>query len=336
MRRAVLSLAIVAALAFVGCRTRVQFPADTMRVPVAGAAAAGPVGWADVRQPAAGFACQMPAIPQVEAVSGIAEDGASYETLRARASAPFGSFAMIVTQWEGGVVGDPLTIGRELAETVLELAETSDARARRVTMPGFYAREDTGLSPDGAFFAMRQFFGRDRIYVAIASVRRDPMGLRAAEQFMESIALDRRDAILPVGEEVEPVPIYLPDVDFSVTMPPLAARRAIQIDIEGAADEAWSFESRHAGGGVYRVTVIVFEDGAPEDALEHTATSLSLGSAAEYVHASGFPGRTYEPSDGHEVRAFVTAHRVYVLEVTAAGALGADAADAFFGSFRIL
>ena len=337
MRRLIVPIVIVTSLASTGCRTRVQYPSAPMQVATIGPVGAqGPVGWADVRQPEAGFACQMPAIPRIETDSGSAEDGATFQTIRVRATAPYGTFGVVATQWEGGVVGDPLSTSRGLVEHVLELTDLPDHRARRVSMPGFYAREDTGRLADGTFFALRQFFGRERIYVAVVTVQSDPTGLRAAEQFMQSIALDRRDALLPMGDGVVPVPLYLPDVDFSVSMPPLASRRAAPIDIEDAGSEAWIFESRHAQRGFYRVTVVEFADGAPDDALDRIAGAFSLGAPGRYVHTSGFPGCTYDPGAGRSVRAFVTASRVYVLEITAADALGADATAAFFDSFRIL
>lgn len=277
----------------------------------------------------------MPSTPRIETSSGYDDDGAAYQSVRVRADSPYGVFGMFVTQWEGGVVGDPLVIARELAESILERTDTPDRRATRVAIPGFYAREDIGHAANGSFFALRQFFGRDRIYVAVASVRSDPTGLRAAEEFMRSIALDRRDALLPFGDSTQPVPLYLPDVDFAVHMPPLASRRSSAIEVDGAPVDASMFESRHASG-VYRVTVVSFPDHVPEQALEHVATTLSLGAADRYIDASGYPGRTFQPTGDRAARAFATPNRVYVLEIIGASGLAQAARDDFFGSFRIL
>jgi hypothetical protein len=331
MRRPFLWLAVCGALALVGCRSRVAFRSSAGSVSPAALAP----GWFDVRPPDAGFACRMPGLPRIQTLSGHDEDGAGYQTVRARASLPYGTFGMFVTEWEGGFVGDPLTHSRELARSIVEHLETPDHRAARVRIPGFYAREDIGHTPDGGFFAMRQFVGRDRIYVAITAVRDDAVGLRAAEQFMQSIALDRRDALLPYGESTAPVPLYLPDVDFAVNMPPIASRRSSEVEVDGVTTKAWVFESNHPDGH-FRVTVLRFPEGPPEGALEHVAEALSLGRADRHVHASGYPGMTYAAAPDRRVRAFVTSIRVYVLEVAGADALGSRATDAFFDSFRIL
>ena len=334
MQKACIALAVVVTIALAGCRSRVPYRGG-WGSPSRPSAGAGPAGWFPVRQPNAGFACRMPAAARVESNSGYAEDGASYQSMQVYAEAPFGRFAVFVTQWQGGVVGDPLEIARHLADSILEHTETPDRHANRVSIPGFYAREDTGHAANGTFFAFRQFFGRDRIYVAVASVRDDRMGLRAAEQFMQSISLDRHDALLPYGDSSAPVPIYLPDADFAVDMPPLASRRSAEITVDGETESTWVFESRHPSG-VCRVTVVPFRSRVPEGALDSVAEALSLGAPGRYLSASGYPGRAYTPEGDRRARAFETTSRVYVLELTGVGALGDAAADAFFDSFRIL
>lgn len=333
---------VVAALLVAGpaCGRRAYHPASGPRVDEsrddrARLRPAGQSGWAAVAPPNTGFACEMPFAPRVNGEAGIDDDGARYQSVTARLDAPHGTFGVFIVQWEGGVVGDPLERAQRLADTIVERAEATDRRSARVAMPGFYAREDTGRVANGGFFALRQFIGRERLYVAAVAVDSTPAALRSAEYFMQSIALDREDAMLPLGDSTEPVATYLPDVDFAAVIPPIGARRSARVELDDETVDAVAFESPHPGG-LYRVMVFGFAGAAPERALERVATHLSLGAPGAYLHASGFPGRGYAPPRDEEARAFLTGRRVYVLQVVGAASLDAARTAAFFDSFRIL
>jgi len=329
------------AIAITGCARRNAYyasnPASGYRAapPSGSTPRPNPAGWTSVRPPNVGFRCQMPAPPQQEGETGTDLDGATFQTFRTRATTPLGRFVVIVTHFEGGVVGDSIARARALADHIVELTETDDHRSARISIAGFYGREDRGHTSDGAFFAVRQFVGRNRIYVAVALTDPRPAGLRAAEQFMGSIELDRRDAMLPFGDSPRPVPMYLPDVDFAVTMPPLDERRTVALELANRTADAHVFVSRHPHGA-YRVTVVELGGGDAEGVLQSVAGALSLGEPSGYVHASGFPGRSYAGPEGSLARAFVTEGRVYVQQLTGADALGASPAETFFTSFRIL
>ncbi|MCA9609078.1 MAG: hypothetical protein KC619_25930 [Myxococcales bacterium] len=340
MQRAVVGLMVLGAFGVLGCRTRVSYASSAPRSLSNGYSAATvpspPIaGWFAARPPNTGFSIDLPGPPETVAETGYDEDGASFQSVSLRTSTPYGQFGAIVTQWEGGVVGDPLEASRRLADRIVEITESNDRRARRVSIPGFYAREDIGHTADGGFFALRQFVGRERLYVAVATVANDPTGLSAAEHFMQSIQLDRQDAMLPEGESTQPVPLYLPDVDFAADMPPLSARRSAEVELGDDTVDSVVFESRHPGG-LYRVTVLQPRGRMPEDVLGLAAATLGFGTADAYVHASGFPGRSFRLTDDVRTQAYLTAQRVYVVQVTGVTSLGAAAVDAFFDSFRIL
>jgi hypothetical protein len=325
-----LSVACVA-MAVAGCgRQRVEYGRSWGRQSAPPSEA---YGWTTVQPPGAGFACRMPGRPEMSGGVGRSEDGSGYQSLRSRVTLPYGTFGVIVTSFEGGVVGDPLALARGLADRITQIGELTDRRARRLNMPGFFGREDVG-HVDGGFVALRQFVGRDRLYVAVATVRNDPTGLHAAELFMDSIHVDRADALLPFGDSSGLVGLYMPEADFAVRMPPLTAQETRQLEIDGATVDAQVFESRHAGV-TYRVSVVEFPDGAPDEALDEVASRLNLGQVAATAHASGFPGRAYRPADRGRTRAFVTEHRVYVLEARVTGQVPGDVAT-FLESFRIL
>lgn len=340
MQRAVVCLMALGALGVLGCRTRVRYQSSAPRSLSSGSTSAyvprPPTnGWFAARPPNTGFAIELPGAPETIAETGYDEDGASFQSVSLRTATPYGQFGAIVTQWEGGVVGDPLEASRRLADRIVEITESSDRRARRVSIPGFYAREDIGHTSDGAFFALRQFVGRERLYVAVATVANHPTGLSAAEHFMQSIELDRRDAMLPEGGSTQPVPLYLPDVDFAADMPPLSDRRSAEVELGDDAVDSVVFESRHPGG-LYRVTVLQPRGRMPEDVLALAASTLGFGTPDAYVHASGYPGRSFRLTDEVRTQAYLTGQRVYVVQVTGVSSLGQPAVDAFFDSFRIL
>lgn len=292
-------------------------------------------GWWEVRPPNMGFACGMPAPTQIEGGVGVAEDGARYERALARVTVEYGTFTIVVNEWEGGFVGDPLAAARDLAGVVMDTPDLTGRRTQRLDIAGFYAREDVGRTQEGVFVALRQFVGRERLYVAVAAVVDDPHGLRAAENFMSSIELDQADALLPFGSSAALIPLYMPEEDFAVRMPPLTLRTTSQANVEGEAVDVHVFESMRPGV-VYRVSVVDFRHEAPQDALAAVARQLSLGEVGAPIHASGFPGFIYGGATrGTTTRAFLTRRRVYALQVIASGGPPTEQAS-FIDSFRIL
>ncbi|HJL17440.1 MAG TPA: hypothetical protein RMH99_17355, partial [Sandaracinaceae bacterium LLY-WYZ-13_1] len=238
------------------------------------------------------------------------------------------------------LVGDPLEAASGVADSVFETQELSQRRSTRLDIPGFYGREDVGVAPNGAFVALRQFVGRSRVYVAMAVVANARRPLGAAEHFMGSIELDESDAILPFGAPGELEAIYLPEADFTVRMPALTHRRTVDVRVGEHTRSAWVFESR--GDDVrYRVRVIAFPEGVPPGSLAEVREGLSLGDGRGPVHASGFGGRAFTRSSDStrvDARAYVTAHRVYVVEAARRRGDRAHRAEVteFFSSFRIL
>ena len=110
MRLRLLCFAMLVVMAGPGCarRSRAAFQ------PSGGPQVAGQQGWAwpEVNPPGLGIAFRMPGPPRYEQRFGREEDGAFYRSISARTEVPYGSFGMIVTEWEGGLVGDTLEAAR--------------------------------------------------------------------------------------------------------------------------------------------------------------------------------------------------------------------------------
>jgi hypothetical protein len=345
-KRAILGATLLAGalvLLTPGCRSRVQYH------PSGGPALAGaqlqppgetaPDGWAEVSPPGTGLACHMPGLARYDQRVGRESDGAFYRTVSARAEVPYGSFGVIVTEWEGGLVGDPLETARDVADNLFSQQQLDQRRSQRLDMAGFYAREDTGLAPNGVFVALRQFVGSHRIYVAMAIVANAPAPLRMAESFMSSVRLGLNDALLPVGQGEEAHALFLPETDFAVRMPPLTSRRTADLDLGERSAVAHTFVSQVPNARL-RVRVIDLPRGEDLGDLEEIAAHLGLGDAGSPVSASGFPGASFSRTSGDtavEGRIFQTASRVYVLEA-ASPTSGAPTQliRTFFDSFRIL
>lgn len=292
---------------------------------------AGP--WLPVQPAEAGFRCQMPGRAEVRERRGFADDGVPFRTIIAQTQLRFGTFSMASTHWEGGIAGDALDQTQALAERIAEIGELSNREVRRLSVPGYYGREDTGRTSEGAFVAIRQFVGRERLYVAVAVVaNQQGQPLRSAELFMESLEFDVDDMILPRGQADVPVPIFVPEVDFAARMPPFTGGDSRQLTVADQELKLRSFES--VGQRTYRVLVLELEERPEEGFLDQLAGHLDLGEAQAPTHTSGYPGRAYRSATLRS-RAFVTASRVYVLQVSSDA--GSDAAaQAFFRSFRIL
>lgn len=296
--------------------------------------------WAEVRPAQTGFACRMPAQPRYNHRVGRDPDGAFYRTINARTQVPYGSFAVIVTEWEGGLVGDPLEAAASAANDIFSRERLGRRRSQTLDVPGFYGREDTGVAPNGLFVALRQFVGRNRIYVAVAIVQSAPAPLSTAESFMSSIRLDAGDALLPTGRGTEPTPLFLPETDFAVRMPPVTARRTEDVSF---ADRTITSHSFFSDAGATRFRVRVFEIGNSNMEPEmgaRLARQLELGDPGAPVSASGFPGTSFRRRTGAAdvyARVFVTAGRIYVLEVaTRSDDPQSTVVRNFFDSFRIL
>ena len=305
------------------------------------------VGWNDVSPPGSGVRFRIPGMPRVTHGSGQEEDGARRRTTTVLADARFGYFAVFVAEWEGGIVGDPLPAMARLSGDIFRETELRRERSRRLSVDGFYAREDIGTDARGAFVALREFVGGDRVVLAIAIVPRSPDMLRMAEVFMGSITLDDANALFPTNGRRHAdgswLPIFVPEADFAVTMPSAPSVREREIPIAGEARLVRSFESSD-GWGRYRVQVIGFEDHVPDEAFAEVVRELALLTEVRPVEASGFPGRVYTSDVGGTrtlARVYQTMGRIYVVE-----AIGPRAAIrgpgvqhnllSYFDSFRIL
>lgn len=289
--------------------------------------------WLPVQPAEAGFRCQMPGRAEVRERRGWAEDGVPFRTIIARSQMRYGTFSIASTHWEGGIAGDALDQTRALAERIAEIGELRNREVQRLSVPGYYGREDTGRTQDGAFVAIRQFVGRERLYVAVAVVANEQgQPLRAAELFMESLQFDVSDMILPRGQPDIALPTFVPEVDFAAQMPPFTGGDSRSLTIADQDLKLRSFES--VGQRTFRVIVLEMEERPPEGFLDRVAAQLDLGEAGAPVHTSGYPGRAYRSATLRS-HAIVTASRVYVLQISADEGSN-DAAEAFFQSFRIL
>lgn len=310
--------------------------------PGTGPHVAGQQGWAwpEVSPPGMGISCRMPAAPRHEQRTGREDDGAFYRTTTARAEVPYGSFGIIVTEWEGGLVGDPLEAASEIADNIFTEQQLTQRRSERLDIPGYYGREDTGIARNGVFVALRQFVGKRRIYVAVAIVTHAAGPLGTAETFMSSVRLDADDTLLPLtGSSTALLPIYMPETNFAVRMPPLASRQTEDLELEGRTVVTHSFATEVPNARL-RVRVVDLARGVDEETLEQLTQVLGLGEETGPTSASGFPGIVYTRSTASvsiESRLFITASRVYVLEVAQPASQPSSAiAREFFESFRIL
>ncbi len=343
LTRPTLLLSALLLLATPGCRARrVEYGGvyGNVHAPQVAASAGTGWGWNDVAVQGTGLSCRFPTQARYTQRVGREPDGAFYRTRSARAEVPYGVFGVSITEWEGGLVGDPLEVARRVADDIFSTAELRDRRTQRLDIAGFYGREDVGIAPDGVFVALRQFVGQRRIYLAIATVANAPGPLGTAERFMTSIRIDTADAILPVGHGAEPAPMFMPETDFAVRMLPVSSRRSEDLDLGERRVPMQSFVSD--GPGVrLRVRVIEVTGGVEPEMLEQIADRLSLGQRRDPVSCSGFPGANFaERASGNVViraRLFVTANRVYVLESASRPAQSHDPIiETFFDSFRIL
>lgn len=343
MRRWLLCFAMLVVMAGPGCarRSRAAFQPNGAP-PNGGPQVAGQQGWAwpEITPPGLGVAFRMPAQPRYEQRFGREEDGAFYRSISARAEVPYGAFGMIVTEWEGGLVGDTLEAAHEVANNVFSEQQLTQRRTQRLDIGGFYGREDTGLAPNGVFVALRQFVGARRIYVAFAIVAHAPGPLATAESFMGSIRLDVDDALLPVGGTSTALSaIFVPETDFAVRMPPISSRRTEDLRVGDHNVVTHSFVSETAGARL-RVRVIDLPERADPETVEEVTRALALGQTGAPVSASGFPGNVFTRTTGSvsiEGRMFITAQRIYVIEAARPGSgQASDTVRDFFDSFRIL
>lgn len=341
MRWIVVSSLILLLLPACARRVRRNYPNTGYAQPQYGAAPGGAAmaGWVVVRPPRTGVTLQMPGGAATSTRTGRDDDGARFHSTMLRSQTRMGSFALIVTEWEGGLVGDPLISAEEVADELFETQELGRRRSTRLDIPGFYGREDLGVSSNGAFVALRQFVGTHRVYVALAVVPNQQHALQIAERFMASVELQRSDALLPFGQPGELEAIYMPEADFSVRMPALTHRSSAEVEVDGRDRDSWTYESR-GGDARYRIRVIAFDGPPPEGVVQTLRAQLSLGDSAGPTSASGFPGYIYErrsETGEGEARIYVTAGRVYIVdEAHRRGASEhASRAGQFFDSFRI-
>lgn len=290
---------------------------------------------------------RMPVPPRVERGGGQDEDGARRRTTTVVADARYGYFSVFIAEWEGGIVGNPLPVIAESAAEIFARAELQRDRSERIEVEGYYAREDTGTDPHGAFVAMRQFVGGDRVVVAVAIVPRRPELLRVAEEFMGSITLDPANALFPTqgSRHVDGswTPLYMPEADFGVSMPSSPTAREEEIVLQGHRRAIHTFESRDSWGS-YRVRVVTFGNDVPDGAYEELRGRLRFDREVRPVQASGFPGRVYTTDTGNTrswARMFQTSGRIYVVEALGPRSSVRDRRVGqmllrYFNSFRVL
>lgn len=293
------------------------------------------MAWVRVTPPGTGIAAEMPGQPNIVQERGVEDDGTGVILTSVRSEMLAAHFGLIVAEFEGGMVGDPIELARTFAEGMIGQLDLDATRAERLDVPGFYARQDVATHREGVVIGIRQFVGARRVYVAIAAVPAMPEAAHVADHFLSSIELDPGDRLYAAAtEEIAAWSIvYNPGDDFAVEMPAVAEVRTSTLRLPAGEVHQRSFEARGPDGR-YLVRVIGFGDRSPDGSLDEVATALGLGEASGPVQASGFPGRAHRRSrpDGGtiESRIFRTAGRVYVLETTD------GAATRFFDSFRIL
>lgn len=295
----------------------------------------GGAGWVEVTPPGAGIAAQMPGRPTMTRGQRVEDDGTPVVVTTVRSETGVGSFSLIVADFEGGTVGDPILLAHTLAEGILGELHLSNATAERLDLPGFYVRQDVGAHQQGVVVGVRQYVGARRIYVAIAAVPQRPDLLAMADHFMESIRVDPADRLYPAASDGAAPwgPVYSPGESFAVEMPAVANVETTTLGLPSGEAAERAFEGR-AGEATYRVRVIAFADPSRTASIEEVAAALSLGDATGPTQASGFPGRAHHAAGAAPIdsRVFRTAGRIYVLETTGA----APDAARFFDSFRIL
>jgi hypothetical protein len=238
-------------------------------------------------------------------------------------------------------VGDPLELTHNLAERMLGRLPVEPVRSVRLDVPGFYGREDVARNSDRVLVRMRQFIGAHRLYVAIAVVPEAPQTMAVADQFMESVSIDPRDALYERVSGNGPGrwgPVYLPEDDFAVQMPAINNVSSRSLRLPSAEAAVRSYEAR-GETAYYRISVIILSEGTTDTTLDEIARAFALGERTGPSTASGFPGYALigeTQSHATESRIYRTTNRVYVLQAMARTAGGSLAADNFFDSLRIL
>lgn len=336
-----LATALAVAGATPGCRTRVPYGTSN-------ALTRDSVGWHSVAPAEGGVRVQMPVYPSERTGTDQDEDGARRVTTFVHGEARFGYFGLFIARWEGGLVGDPLPRVGELASEIFQRVQIRRESSRRLAVDGFYAREDVGTDGRGAFVALRQFVGDDRVIMAVAVVQRTPDQLRIAEHFMQSIELDGAHALFPVAgarrADGEWTPVYLPEADFGITLPTAPVIREQEVTLAGHRATSQTFQSED-GWGIYRVRVVAFGgDPTPDGAFEALRQALQADHEVRPVHAGGFPGRVFTRDEGANrrwIRIYQTVGRLYVVEAVGPRASIRDRSVghrllAYFQSFRIL
>lgn len=348
--RWVLLAALVVLTGLPGCRRRARVGYAATR-PTGRYAAQGYASrdaWTRVAPPNAGFEVRMPVRFRVDGHNGHDEDGARTATASVVGETTNGYFGVFSMWWEGGIVGDPLPGTVERARTVFQRGELALESSRRLAVEGFYAREDTGADPRGAFVAVRQYVGNDRVIMAVAVVsRNDRQALEVANYFMRSIRLETRYALFAdagtrrAGGEW--TPLYVPELDFGARLPSSPEIQERDMQVADARARVTTFGSQD-DWGTYRVRVLSFEGPVPEGALEEVTERLRLTNEVRPVHSAGFPGRVYTGDGGDRrsiARVFRTLERIYVVQATGPRARIREPSvrthlSNFFDSFRIL
>ncbi|MFK7984826.1 MAG: hypothetical protein AB8I08_02270 [Sandaracinaceae bacterium] len=336
------------------CRSRVRWTPNsgqpypgTFGRPARGVAQGYSPRWTDTAPPDTGVRFSMPTQPVVEARTARDEDGAQRFEVVARSESAFGFFAVFTARWEGGLVGDPLRAIADSAASIFERADLQRQNARRLSVTGYYAREDTGTNAQQAHVVLRQFVGSDRVIVALALVPNRPPNVQIANQFLASIGLNSQHALFGQAGQRQAdgswTPVYMPESDFAISMPAAPAIIEDELVVAEASRTRRVFEARDSWGR-YRVQVIRFGEWVPDEAYGELQTLLRVGRNVRPVESQGFPGRVFVADSGAErswIRMFRTRGRVYVVEATGARDSVRDRRvgtrlNRYFNSFRIL
>lgn len=278
---------------------------------------------------------EMPGRFRVETQSQVTPQGYVVERTLAQHATSGGTFAVVVSEQQGGQVSSPQQLAEVLSTPILRQWSDVEVRGhRRLSLPGFYA-DETSLEADDHLGFVRCAVGRRRTYLVIAIVPSDDLG--RARRFVRSLRPDRDDALFEVGPEDAPGRWTLVDVPhehFAVRMPAPSVDRLARLRLsDGETAPARIVEGRD-GAAVYRVRAVDRAD-IPDASAAAIAERLGLHGERRSVQANGHPGWELEGDRGQRVQLYRGRERWILLEVEPI-ADAATRADEFFASLVLL
>jgi hypothetical protein len=310
--------------------------------------------WTAHRPTNAGFACELPGQPRTTLDQQTADDGARVTVLHGTLPGPAATFGYIVVHLEGGVVGDPSELLREVErddQANLRQAELRDTRILRAG--GHFGREDRLDVGSGAVARLRHYVGRWRIYRfwVVYDRRREAQVQPAVERYFGSLRIDPADMVTVLGDGVLDTEgwrfLTPPEGLFVVDMPGAAEHRDGTIRVGDDAYPAHSFRVRSGAGRSFDVRYVTVDGPMVRGALEAAAARMAGRDGVrtvsrEPITRQGFSGlRLVLQSTDATLYAdlYQTAGRLYQVRVEEPGAPSAEGAGErrrFFDSFRIL